>query len=176
MDFSIPVSKIFISDKNDNNIGEWSKTLKNKDVNVKISREEVKIKRPYTYVEKKILTKQIVKAEFSIICVFDVFKQLFKYDQETCLIENMRVGFVMGSRFESLELYNCNISIEADINFKVDKESMVKFKIEAQGVDGKYFDLRKGRTYEQIKDQGLTYQDLRKYTYWEIKYLNKLDR
>ncbi len=171
-----PVTKIFMYDKNDTNIGEFRRTLKNKDVKIKIKREEVKIKRKYTYVEKKLLTKQIVKAEFSIICDFNTFKEMFNYTEEVTTLENIRVGFVNGKRYEKLELYNCNVSIEADINYKIGQESTVTFKIDAQGTNGIYFDMKYGRTYGQIKEQGLTYEDLKKYTYWEIKYLDKLNR
>ena len=80
MDFLYPVTKIFIIDKNNVSIGEFTKTLKNKNVNVKIKRDEVKIKRGYTFSEKKLLTKQNVKAEFSIMCDFYEFKNLFDMD------------------------------------------------------------------------------------------------
>lgn len=176
MDFMFPTTKIFLADQNDVNIAEFSKTLKNKNVNIKIKREEVKIKRGYTYVEKKLLTKQNVKAEFSIICDFAVFKNLFDYTEEVTTLENIRVGFVNGKKFEKFEMYNCNVTIEADINYKYDKESVVTFKIEPQGINGKYFDLLYGRTNTQIKEQGLTNLDLKKYTNWEIKYLSKLER
>ena len=143
MDFLQPVTKIYFADANNNKIAEFYKTLKSKNVGLKISKKEQKINRNYTHTEKKLFTKTLVKAEFSIICNFDEFKDLFNRD-----LEGIRVGFVNSKKYEKLELYNCNISTEADINFKHDKESTVTFKIEPQGDNGLYFDRLELTTFE----------------------------
>lgn len=142
MDFMFPVTSIVFLNESDVSTVEFDKTLKSKNTNIKINRKEVKIVRPYTYIEKKLLTKQIVKAEFSIFCDFDQFKTLFKSNQEVVTIEIPKVVFKNKEKLKNFELYNCNVTIEMDLNFKCDKESTVTIKMEAQGKNGLYFDIK----------------------------------
>lgn len=136
-----PVTSIVFTNKSDLEIANFSKTVKSKNVNVKMSKEKVKINRKYNNRDKNIFIKEKVSSEFSIFNDLAVVKQLSPDTEEISFFENIKVELINSKKNTNLTLYNCNIEMSTELNYKYDKESTTTFKINSQGTDGKYWEL-----------------------------------
>ena len=136
-----PVTSIILTNSNDVEIATFEKTVKSKNVNVKMSKEKVKISRKYNNKDKNVFIKEVVTSEFSVFNDLTVIKQLSPDTDDISFFENIKVELINSKKNTNLTLYNCNIEMSTELNYKYGKESTTTFKISSQGNNGKYWEL-----------------------------------
>lgn len=136
-----PVTSIILTNSNDVEIATFEKTVKSKNVNVKMSKEKVKISRKYNNKDKNVFIKEVVTSEFSVFNDLTVIKQLSPDTDDISFFENIKVELINSKKNTNLTLYNCNIEMSTELNYKYGKESTTTFKISSQGTNGKYWEL-----------------------------------
>lgn len=170
-EFNVAVDEIILLDKNDQLIKSFSETLREKDVKIKIKRETKKIKRNWSFQVKEIQSKLSVEAEFSILSDFSTYLEIEGNKNEFRELDGMKAIFRNKENGENFDLFNCNLEVEYEINYKYEEFSFIKFKLSAQGgQDDIVFELVKGRTHKEIQTAKKTHLSLSANTHYEIRY------